>query len=201
MKASHCDLVLVFDMGGVLFDFQGAGLIARSSRRAQTPEHVRTTWVPLVRSFEVGACSEAEFAERAVAEYELTLQPAAFIAAFRAAAVGFYDGALALIRELRDRHRVVSLSNTNAVQWPEVLAQLGPIDPFHAHYPSHVSGFHKPDPRAYQAVARAHVASSLFYFFDDRPDNVAAAAQLGWETKLVRGIAETAQACTDFGLL
>lgn len=63
--------VLVFDLGGVLFDFQGAALIARHSRRHLVPEAARQSWVPLVRSFETDACSETEFAELAVRTYEL----------------------------------------------------------------------------------------------------------------------------------
>jgi len=55
------------------------------------------------------------------------------------------EGALKLLRELAQRQRLFSLSNTNCVQWPKVLEDLGAQDPFHAHYPSHVSGFHKPD--------------------------------------------------------
>ena len=188
-------------MGGVLFDFRGADLIARLARKAQTPAQVRESWVPLGRAFEVGGCSAREFAEQAVAEYQLDIEGDAFIDAFRAAAAGFYEGALGLIAQLGTRHRVVSLSNTNDVQWPEVLAHLAGGDPFHAHHPSHLSGFHKPDPRAYQAVVSAHGASSHFSFFDDRADNVRAAAGLGWQAMLVRGIDETRQACNDLRLL
>ena len=199
--ASSNESVLVFDLGGVLFDFRGAELIARLARKTLTPAQVRESWVPLVRAFEVGGCSAREFAEQSVAEYELELGAEAFIDAFRVAAAGFYEGALDLIAQLRARHRVVTLSNTNDVQWPEVLAHLANGDPFHAHYPSHLSGFHKPDPRAYQAVVHAHEASLRFYFFDDRAENIAAAAQLGWQATLVRGITETRQACSDLRLL
>lgn len=153
-----------------------------------------------MRAFEVGGCSAREFAEQAVAEYQLDIKADEFIDAFRVAAAGFYDGALDLLAQLRSRHRVVSLSNTNDVQWPEVLAHLASDDPFHAHHPSHLSGFHKPDPRAYQAVVNAHAAGSRFYFFDDRVENVSAAAQLGWQATLVRGITEARQACSDLRL-
>jgi FMN phosphatase YigB (HAD superfamily) len=156
--ASASVSVIVFDMGGVLYDFQGDRLIAESSRRARRwrREEVQDTWVPLVRGFETGACSEAEFAAEVVSTYDLNLDAAAFLRAFRAAAVGYYEGALELVRQTASRHRVVSLSNTNAVQWPEVLAGLGDSDPFHSHHPSHLSGFHKPDRRAFEALANAH---------------------------------------------
>jgi HAD superfamily hydrolase (TIGR01509 family) len=194
-------LVLVFDLGGVLYDFQGARLIAQSSRRRFELEEVRASWVPLVRRFETGACSEAEFAAAVVHSYELELDPAAFVAAFRAAAVGFYDGALSLIAELREHYTVLSLSNTNAVQWPVVVAGLGASDPFHAHHPSHLSGFHKPDLRAFEVIEREYPADSRYCFFDDRIENVNAAAALGWQARHARGVEEARQACLQLGLL
>lgn len=195
--------VVVFDMGGVLYDFQGDRLIAQTSRRSRRwrSEEVQDVWVPLVRSFETGACSDADFAAEVVSRYDLNLAVPDFLRAFRAAAVGFYDGALELLRELEDKHRLVSLSNTNAVQWPEVLAGLGARDPFRAHYPSHQSGFHKPDRGAFDAIARDHDPGTRFSFFDDRALNVAAAVALGWQGRRVRGVDEARRACVELGLL
>jgi HAD superfamily hydrolase (TIGR01509 family) len=195
--------VLVFDMGGVLYDFEGEGLLARASRRQRRwrSEEVHALWAKLVHGFETGACSEADFAAAIVQGFELTLSPTEFLAEFREAARGFYDGALGLLKELGAKHRLLSLSNTNAVQWPQLLERLGSEDPFHAHHPSHVSGFHKPDPRAFQAIAERHVSASEFYFFDDRAQNVAAAAALGWRARRVRGTAEARHACIELGLL
>ena len=191
--------VVVFDMGGVLYDFQGAHLIARASRRSRRwrSEEVREVWAPLVRGFETGTSSEADFAEAIVSRFELSLAPPEFLAAFRDAAAGFYEGALSLVAELRDRHRVLSLSNTNRTQWPKVLADLGAADPFHAHHPSHLSGFHKPDPRAYRSIADQFATGTTIHFFDDRSDNVLAAAQLGWHAQRVRGVAEARAACLE----
>jgi putative hydrolase of the HAD superfamily len=201
MRCEPPPTVIVFDLGGVLYDFQGARLIVQSSRRPLALEEVRESWVPLVRRFETGACSELEFAASVVLTYDLGLDTAAFLAAFRSAAVGFYDGALDLVGQLRKRHTVLSLSNTNAVQWPVVLGGLGAEDPFHAHYPSHRSGFHKPDLRAFQAIAHDYDPTSRFYFFDDRAENVSAAAALGWHARHVRGVAEARGACVNLGLL
>ena len=65
--------VLVFDLGGVLYDFQGARLILQASRRRLELEEVRESWIPLVRRFETGACTEAEFAAAVVLAYDLEL--------------------------------------------------------------------------------------------------------------------------------
>jgi FMN phosphatase YigB (HAD superfamily) len=55
------------------------------------------------------------------------LSPSEFSSAFREAAVGFYEGALELLRKLSVRHRLLSFSNTNVVQWPNVLRDLGQL--------------------------------------------------------------------------
>ncbi|MEO7036028.1 MAG: HAD family hydrolase [Polyangiaceae bacterium] len=194
--------VLVFDMGGVLYDFQGDRLIAETSRRARRwrSEEVQAVWVPLVHGFETGACSEADFAAAVVTAFDLTLEPAQFLAEFRAAAVGYYDGALDLMGELAERHTLLSLSNTNAVQWPKVLEDLGARDPFCAHHPSHVSGFHKPDRRAYAAVRAEHDPTTEFCFFDDRALNVAAARAHGWDAHRTVGVAQLRATCGHLGL-
>ncbi len=195
--------VLVFDMGGVLYDFQGDRLVAEHSRRPRRwrSEEVQQRWPELALAFETGACGEAAFAETILRHYDLALDAATFLGAFRDAAFGFYDGALPLLSELRLRHPLLSLSNTNPLQWAKVLGDLGAADPFQAHHPSHLSGFHKPDPRAFEALEATLPTGAECYFFDDRAQNVAAAAALGWHAHRVRGVAETRRACTELGLL
>jgi HAD superfamily hydrolase (TIGR01509 family) len=148
-----------------------------------------------------GTESEADFAQAVVQRYDLTLAASEFLFEFRSAAVGFFEGALNLVAELRERHRVLSLSNTNPTQWPKVLADLGPSDPFHGHHPSHLSGFHKPDARAFQALASRLVDGAECHFFDDRRQNVDAASQLGWHAQRVRGVSAARAACRKAGLL
>ncbi|HEX2673969.1 MAG TPA: hypothetical protein VHM25_24000, partial [Polyangiaceae bacterium] len=77
--------VVVFDMGGVLYDFQGAQLIARTSRRPRRwrSDEVREHWSELSRDFETGRATEGEFAQAVVRRYELTLTPQEFLAGFR----------------------------------------------------------------------------------------------------------------------
>ncbi len=195
--------VVVFDMGGVLYDFQGTRLIACTSRRARRwrSEEVQALWPRLSRGFETGLSSEADFAQAIVQGFDLSLSPSEFLAEFRGAAVGFYEGALSLVAELGERHRVLSLSNVNPAQWSKVLADLGPTDPFHAHHPSHLSGSAKPDPRAFAAISSMLAIGTDCHFFDDRRENVDAARKFGWRAERVRGVAEARAACRRAGLL
>lgn len=203
MPGSDSSGVIVFDMGGVLYDFQGDRLIARSSRRARRwrSAEVQVHWADLARGFETGAATEADFAEAVIERYQLTLVPSEFLGEFRSAAIGFYDGALSLVAELGKRHRLFSLSNTNPIQWHKVLEDLGQSDPFHAHHPSHLSGFHKPNPRAFAAISGSLTADTVCHFFDDRSQNVSAARKVGWRAERVRGVAEARAACRRAGLL
>jgi HAD superfamily hydrolase (TIGR01509 family) len=203
VPGSDSSCVVVFDMGGVLYDFQGDRLIARTSRRPRRwrSEEVQAIWAPLAHGFETGTSSEADFAAAVIQRYDLSLAPPEFLSEFRDAAVGFYEGALSFVAELRKRHRVLSLSNTNPAQWPKVLADLGPADPFHAHHPSHLSSFHKPDPRAFAAISSTLPPGAVCHFFDDRIENVNAAHQLGWLAQRACGVAEARAACRKAGLL
>jgi len=195
--------VLVFDMGGVLYDFQGARLIAETSRRRRRfrSEEVQAIWPALARGFETGCVSEEAFSAAVISGYDLDLSPSEFLTRFRDAAAGFYEGALDLLGELGQRHCLLSLSNTNPVQWQKVLGDLAGQDPFQAHHPSHVSGFHKPNRRAFDAIQAALPAQAQVHFFDDRSENVHAARALGWRAQRVRRVDGVRRACRELGLL
>jgi glucose-1-phosphatase len=88
-----------------------------------------------------------------------------------------------LVKTLRTEYRVGCLSNTNAIHWKR-LTELA--DQFHFSFPSHITGFMKPDHRAYSHVVRTlGVQPSEIYFFDDLPLNVVAAKEIGLNAFLV----------------
>ncbi len=193
--------VVVFDLGGVLFDCRGDALIAEHSRRRLDREQVQATWIPLVRGHETGLVSAEDFASQVITEYDLDLRPEAFLAGFADAAAGFYDGALDLVADCAQQNTTASLSNIGSVQWPRVRAHLKAGDPFHAHHPSHEIGRHKPDPQAWAAVAGVHGAGRRYVFLDDRPENVASARAAGWEAHEVRGVAAARAALVASGII
>ena len=100
--------------------------------------------------------------------------------------------------ELRAEHHVACLSNTNSVHWarfPE-LAQL-----FDSMFLSHLTGFVKPDPDAYNTVLKTlGVEPGDVYFFDDMRPNVNAAKAIGMNAFHVRGFAEIAPVLSAQGL-
>jgi len=87
---------------------------------------------------------------------------------------------LALVDRVRQRHRVAILSNATDVLVTALRDRYGIADRFHTIISSADVGVAKPDRRIYEiALERLDVAPDQAVFVDDRPDNVAAAANLG----------------------
>jgi putative hydrolase of the HAD superfamily len=85
-------------------------------------------------------------------------------------------------------HRLGLLSNSNAMHWefitdghfPLLAAPATERSPFETAVASHEAGAMKPDHQIYHvALDRAGVPAEAVLFFDDRPENVIAAHQLG----------------------
>jgi len=87
---------------------------------------------------------------------------------------------LALVDRVRQRHRVAILSNATDVLVTALRDRYAIADRFHAIISSADVGVAKPDRRIYEiALERLDVAADEVVFVDDRPENVAAAANLG----------------------
>jgi glucose-1-phosphatase len=191
--------VILFDLGGVLVESTGRSVLGALLPQLGEGE-VMERWLrsPAVDRFERGRTEPRAFAREFVAEWSLALSEEAFIESFASWVTGFFDGAEALVRELRRRHRVACLSNTNALHWAR-LPQLPAL--FDACFASHHTGFMKPDREAYEHALRAlGAAPREVLFFDDQPRNVAAARSVGIHAHQVGGFADIAPILRDAGL-
>ena len=180
----------MFDLGGVLVENTGQdGLMALLPYTLDTTEIWRR-WLgsPCVRQFESGRMSAAQFAAAFIEEWQLALAPSVFIEAFASWPKGFFPGARELLIELKDRHHLACLSNTNLLHWqrfPEFPAL------FHTCFASHLMGIVKPDPEAFAHVLETlRVHSGDVYFFDDLLPNVEAARGAGINAFHVNGFAQ-----------
>jgi len=184
------EYVVLFDLGGVLVENAGEQSLSSLLPYELSRQEIWKRWLAsdAVRRFEGGQISPEEFAARFIEEWRLDLEPAAFIEAFAAWPRGLFDGAAALVRNLRTLHRVGCLSNTNALHWarfPELPAL------FDANFASHLTGFLKPDPEAFEHVLRElNVRAEAVWFFDDLLQNVEAARRAGIRAVQVRTFAE-----------
>ncbi|BFO12694.1 hypothetical protein GGER_52040 [Serratia rubidaea] len=126
--------------------------------------------------------SDEEFAARLCDEMGIALSFEQFAAGWQAVFVALRPEVIAIMQRLRNEgHRVVVLSNTNRLHcnywpqhYPEVAAAADHL------YLSQDLGLRKPEPAIYQRVLEAeNTPAEQAVFFDDHPDNIAAARALG----------------------
>jgi len=169
----------MFDLGGVLVENTGAAGLAAMLPSPLEPGELWRRWLgsPAVRAFERGLIAPEDFAAAFIDEWQLALEPAAFLEAFAGWPRGLYEGAEALLRELRGRHRLACLSNTNPLHWRRLTPLKALLD---ACFVSHETGFVKPDREAFaHALERLGAAPQDVCFFDDLLPNVSAARGMG----------------------
>ena len=181
--------LICFDLGRVLVriceDWRDAH--AHAGLPGVAPDlndaRVREGLGAVVHAFEIGALTTDQFAVRCGAV--LGTSASSVHAVIDAWLRGTMRGAAALLDELLARgHRTACLSNTNARHW-EPMSRWGADEELwprlQLRYASHELGLRKPDPAIYAAVeAKSGVAPSQIVFFDDLPENVAAARARGW---------------------
>ena len=202
MAADRIELVL-FDLGGVLIEPGGVGPMRELSGIGSDEElwarWLRCRWV---RRFEAGLCSPDEFAAGVVADWELELEPAAFLEEFSGWANDPYPGALELVTTVRGDVGVGCLSNTNAVQWHANYEATPLTDAFALCFLSFELGLVKPDREIFEVVAtRLPVRPERVLFLDDNVANVTGAEANGFVARHVRGVDEARRALDDEGII
>jgi len=193
--------VLLFDLGGVLLENVGFERLNALLPSPMAAEEMKTQWLesPAVRSFESGKCTPEEFARNVVVEWRLSLEPNDFLEAFTYWPKGLYAGASELLAELRERHVVACLSNSNEIHWKRFN---GFRDHFHISLSSHLLGELKPDRECFETALKVcKTSASDAAFFDDSLANVLAARSLGIEAFHVNGLSEVRHELTQRGWL
>jgi HAD superfamily hydrolase (TIGR01509 family) len=196
------DLVL-FDLGGVLFEPGGVGPL-RELSGIDSDEELWTRWLGCswVQTFESGACTPEEFAAGFVSDWALELSPGDFLAEFATWPQGPFTGAEALVEQVRAEVPVAFLSNMNRCQWEAHYEDLPLTGGFDYGFLSYELGLVKPDPRIFAAVAtRLPVKPARILFLDDNAVNVEAGAAAGFVSRHVRGVEEVRGALVATGLV
>lgn len=200
---NHKIQVILFDLGGVLVEFDGiAPLIALSGNRLDK-EGARRFWLtsPSVRRFETGKCGAEEFAHHAVAELGLAMAPDVFLQQFVSWDRGPMDGALSLLDALKPHFLLACLSNNNELHWNRLREKTKLPEKFHRCYLSQEIGLMKPDCESFAYVARdLGTQPEHILFFDDNPECVNTAQQLGFTARRTRGVREVKAALAELGL-
>jgi glucose-1-phosphatase len=202
VTAGRIGLVL-FDLGGVLIQTGGVGPM-RALSGMESDEALWARWLgcPWVRRFEAGACTPEEFAAGVVADWELDLEPAAFLREFGRWPEPPFPGALELVGAVQMRVPAGFLSNMNAFQWAANYEGIPLTDAFAFRFLSFELGLVKPDPAIFDAVAtRLPVPRRQVLFLDDNAINVEAAAEAGFVARHVRGPEAARAALVEMGVL
>ena len=111
--------VVLFDLGGVLFQLAGIRAFGDMIGEPNETEVLRL-WVinPWVQRYDRGACSSIEFAAGMVAHYRIEMDATEFLARFKTWVPGPHDGALELVRATKASGITIAcLSNTNEAHW------------------------------------------------------------------------------------
>jgi HAD superfamily hydrolase (TIGR01509 family) len=195
--------VVLFDLGGVLIELGGVAAM-RELTGIESDDELWRRWLgcPWVRSYERGECSTDEFAKGVADDWGLTIEPAAFLAAFAAWPLGPLPGAEALVATVRRSVPVGCLSNTNAMHCDAHFSRWPIFDAFDFRFLSYELGLLKPDREVFDRVAQlVAVPPERILFLDDNQLNVDGARDAGFTAARARGVAEAEDALTAAGVL
>lgn len=175
-----------FDLGGVLVRLatgwedacQRAGVTMNQPDASARQRHSE-----LLASYETGQLDEAGYLAH-VPECLPAVTPDTISRAFDAYLLGPYPGVEELLVGLRGAGIVTGcLSNTNERHWRTLMRhpEYAPLRHLDHRFASHETRAVKPAEDAYRHVERATgFRGAQILFFDDRQENVDAAAAVGW---------------------
>ena len=189
--------ILLFDMGGVLVDWDGTTPLVELSGGRLDREAARRFWLesPWVGRHDLGACSVEAFAEGAIDELQIDIDRDTFIEHYLGWVKGVYPGTHTLLESLKGRYRLASLTNNNAAHFERITGELDLGRYFDDVFASHLIGMKKPDPEIYRHVTDAlGVKPECIAFFDDNPECLAPARAIGWQTFHTVGFAQVEEA-------
>jgi HAD superfamily hydrolase (TIGR01509 family) len=195
--------VVLFDLGGVLIDFGGVDPMKQLAG-IESDDELWSRWLSCqwVRSFERGGCSAEHFAAGVVADWDLSIEPAAFLDEFRSWPGGPLPGADQLLARVQQMVPAGCLSNTNPLHWDEQFSRWPILDAFDYRFLSFELGCVKPDRDLFERVAQLLPAPpDRVLFLDDNALNVDGATEAGFAAVKVRGVEEAQQALVAAGVL
>jgi glucose-1-phosphatase len=195
--------IVLFDLGGVLIDLGGVGPM-KDLASIETDDEMWRRWLSCrwVRSFERGECTADEFAAGVVDDWELTIEPEAFLDAFRIWPGQTFPGADALVAEVREHVPTGCLSNTNALHWDHHFARWPIIEAFDYRFLSFELGIVKPDRELFDHIAELLPAPrDRVLFLDDNIINIDGATEAGFVGRHVRRVDGARAALVELGVL
>jgi glucose-1-phosphatase len=174
---------ILFDLGNVIVPFDFKLAYRRLEElcgcpASEVPLRIRSTG--LVQPFETGQLGAEQFVREVSAVLGLRASYSEFCELWTSV---FLPDTLIpeqLLARLRERHRLLLLSNTNPIHFSMIRATYPLLEHFHDYVLSYEVGSAKPASKIYQeALARAQCRPEECFFIDDMAVNVEAARQHG----------------------
>src|SRR5678809_195193 len=179
---------IVFDLGKVLveFDYGIAGRkLAERSRMAAVELGQFLVHVPLIIRYETGLISSAEFYQevRAASGYTGDLEEFAGLFADIFTPI---EAMVGLNEELRRKgFQTFIFSNTNELAIRFIRQNFPFFKSFDGYILSYEHYAMKPDAKLYEVVeSKTGARGAEILYLDDRPENIAAGAERGWQVIL-----------------
>ena len=185
---------VIFDLGNVIVDLNMPRAEAMLQELAGLSfMHAKGKDLEIFLQFESGLISEAIFLNYILGKSPRSVQALDIIRAWNAMLGDIPLRRLQMMKELQDRYRVFILSNTNETHIRYTRQHISThygASGFEAyvHHPfySHDLKCRKPDAIIYEKVMEhAGIEPATTLFFDDHPDNIAAAQKAGIQAMLV----------------
>ena len=182
---------MIFDIGGVLVPLRFQRAYASMEAACGLPgEEIRRRMAAsgLSASYERGEMSDAEFTAAVcrLLDADLTEEQ------FRTLWCSIFDVETIIpvefLAQLRQRHRMLLLSNTNGIHVARLRAKCAAMEHFDDAVLSYEVGWMKPDGRMFEeAVRRAGCNAGQCFYTDDIEANVEAARSVGIDAVLFEG--------------
>jgi glucose-1-phosphatase len=193
--------LLLFDLGHVVVEVTGARDIGPFLKAPLQMDGSGWPAMEAWEAFEKGLLTPVEFSEQFVAQAELSIDAAGFLANFENWTRGLLPGAEAVLTALRPRFQLAALSNSNEIHWRRNAA-LGVPEHFNRVFASHEIGYRKPAREIYEHVLlEMAVTPNEVTFFDDQQLNVDAAREMGMDAYRVEGVDELRACLVELGFL
>lgn len=174
---------VIFDLGGVLVKTEPQRLIQSVAQDCgQSEQQVARVLgdATLAEAFELGRLGAKEFFETMAARLKLSWDFARFVRVWNSIIIDENRDTTWLLSRLRQRYRLVVLTNTNVLHDEHIRRTWPVFHEVHHWIASYQVGLRKPEPAIYElALRQAEVSPAAAVYVDDRHENVAVAQQLG----------------------
>ncbi len=174
--------LVFFDLGGVVVDVESDRMVHQISAVLGRPfEEVQAAVydTTLLLPFELGKITPHDYYRGLMGRLQLPWTYEQFVRAWTGIFTENHE-VTGLLQQLRKRHRLIALSNTNTLHLEYIRANFPSLSVFEHWIGSCDIGLRKPDPKIYiHALEHAGVRPSAVVYVDDRPEMVEAGRGAG----------------------